>query len=42
MTNFKMLAKTFFELEETLADELRKLNAQDVKIGIKSVSFYYK
>lgn len=40
MTNFKMLAKTFFGLEEILADELRKLGAQDVKTGTRSVSFY--
>jgi putative N6-adenine-specific DNA methylase len=42
MTNFKMLAKIFFELEEILADELRKLGAQDVKTGIRSLSFYYE
>lgn len=40
MTNFKMLAKTFFGLEEILADELRKLGAQDVKTGTRSVTFY--
>lgn len=40
MTNYKMLAKTFFGLEEILADELRKLGAQDVKTGTRSVTFY--
>ena len=29
--NFYMLAKTMFGLEEILAEELRKMGAQDVK-----------
>ena len=37
--NFKMVATTIAGLEEVLADELRKLGAQDVKEGIRSVYF---
>jgi len=37
--NFKMIAKTFFGLEEVLANELRNLGAQDVKTGVRMVSF---
>jgi len=37
--NFKMLAKTLFGFEELLEDELRKLGAQDIKVGTRSVSF---
>ncbi len=37
--NFKMVATTISGLEEVLADELRKLGAQDVKEGIRSVYF---
>ena len=38
--NFKMTATTMFGLEEVLATELRNLGAQDVEIGVRSVSFY--
>jgi len=37
--NFKMVAKTLFGFEELLANELRQLGAQDVKIGVRNVSF---
>ena len=37
--NFYMLAKTMFGLEEVLAEELRKLGAQDVKMMNRAVSF---
>ena len=37
--NFYMLAKTMYGLEETLADELRDLGAQNVKIQNRAVSF---
>jgi putative N6-adenine-specific DNA methylase len=37
--NYKMLAKTLFGFEELLAKELNDLGAQEVKIGIRSVSF---
>jgi 23S rRNA (guanine2445-N2)-methyltransferase len=37
--NFKMVAKTLFGFEELLANELRNLGAQDVKIGVRNVSF---
>ena len=37
--SFYMLAKTMFGLEETLADELRKLGAQSVKPMNRAVSF---
>jgi len=37
--NFYMLAKTIFGLEEILAEELRKLGAQDVKPMNRAVSF---
>jgi len=37
--NFKMIAKTFFGFEEILADELRKLGAQNVEQGVRMVSF---
>ncbi len=37
--NFKMVAKTLFGFEELLANELRQLGAQDVKVGIRNVSF---
>lgn len=40
MTNFKMLAKTFFGMEDILANELIKLGAQNVKTGTRSVEFY--
>lgn len=34
-----MVAKTLFGFEELLAKELRNLGAQDVKIGVRNVSF---
>jgi len=37
--NFTMLAKTLFGFEELLAKELTQLGAQDVKQGVRSVSF---
>ncbi|MEC7863705.1 MAG: class I SAM-dependent RNA methyltransferase [Bacteroidota bacterium] len=37
--NFYMLAKTMFGLEEILAEELRKLGAQNVKTMNRAVSF---
>ncbi len=37
--NFKMVATTMFGLEEVLATELRNLGAQDVKVGVRNVSF---
>lgn len=40
MENFKMIAKTFFGLEEVLAKELTQLGAQRVELGTRMVSFY--
>ncbi|WP_066217916.1 THUMP domain-containing class I SAM-dependent RNA methyltransferase [Formosa haliotis] len=37
--NFKMVAKTLFGFEELLANELTKLGALQVKIGVRNVSF---
>ena len=37
--NFKMVAKTLFGFEELLAKELLQLGAQDIKQGIRNVSF---
>jgi len=37
--NFNMVAKTLFGFEELLANELKQLGAQDVKIGVRNVSF---
>lgn len=37
--NFKMVAKTLFGFEELLAEELKKLGASDIKIGVRNVSF---
>jgi putative N6-adenine-specific DNA methylase len=37
--NFNMVAKTLFGFEELLAKELTQLGAQEVTIGIRSVSF---
>lgn len=37
--NFKMVAKTLFGFEELLAKELKDLGAQNVKTGVRSVSF---
>ncbi|MEZ4796334.1 MAG: THUMP domain-containing protein [Flavobacteriaceae bacterium] len=39
MENFNMVAKTLFGFEELLAKELTQLGAQEVKIGVRSVSF---
>lgn len=38
-TNFKMVAKTLFGFEDLLEKELLQLGAQDVKKGIRNVSF---
>ena len=38
--NFKMVATTMFGLEEVLANELTALGAQEVKIGVRNVSFF--
>ena len=38
-SNFKMVAKTLFGLEDILAQELRQLGASDVEKGVRSVSF---
>ena len=41
MTNdFKMTAKTFFGFETILSDELLKLGAKKIEIGVRNVSFY--
>jgi len=37
--NFKMLAKTLFGFENLLANELRKLGASSIEIGVRNVSF---
>ncbi len=37
--NFKMLAKSLFGFESILAKELRKLGAQDVREGVRNVTF---
>jgi len=37
--DFEMVATTMFGLEEVLATELKNLGAQDVVVGIRSVSF---
>ena len=37
--NFYMLAKTMFGLEEVLAEELKLLGAQNIKIMNRAVSF---
>ncbi|OMP30839.1 class I SAM-dependent RNA methyltransferase [Mangrovimonas sp. DI 80] len=37
--NFKMVAKTLFGFEELLANELTQLGAQEVKPGVRNVSF---
>ncbi|MBT4869124.1 MAG: class I SAM-dependent RNA methyltransferase, partial [Polaribacter sp.] len=37
--DFKMTATTLFGLEGVLADELKKLGAQEVKEAVRSVSF---
>ena len=37
--NFEMVAKTLFGFEDLLANELLKLGAQDIKKGVRSVSF---
>lgn len=38
--NFKMLAKTFFGFEETLAKELRDLGGQHIQTGNRNVTFH--
>ncbi|MGV6846556.1 MAG: THUMP domain-containing class I SAM-dependent RNA methyltransferase [Lutibacter sp.] len=38
--NYKMVATTLFGLEEVLAQELKNLGAQNVKIGVRNVSFF--
>jgi len=38
-TNFKMVAKTLFGFEELLEKELLQLGAQDIKKGVRNVSF---
>ena len=38
--DFKMIAKTFFGFENILADELLKLGAKKILIGVRNVSFY--
>lgn len=37
--NFEMVAKTLYGFEDLLEDELKKLGAQQVKKGVRSVSF---
>src|SRR5690606_24657687 len=37
--NFNMVAKTLFGFEDLLAKELTQLGAQDVKTGVRNVSF---
>ena len=37
--NFKMLAKTFYGMEELLAEELKNLGAQDIEKGNRIVYF---
>jgi putative N6-adenine-specific DNA methylase len=37
--NYNLVAKTFFGLEELLADEIREIGAKDVEIGRRMVSF---
>lgn len=39
MENFKMAAKTFSGLEQTLAQELKNLGAGNIKPGVRSVEF---
>ncbi len=38
-SNFKMLAKTLFGFEELLVEELNQMGAQEVKAGIRNVTF---
>ena len=38
--DFKMIAKTFFGFEGILADELLKVGAKKIEIGVRNVSFY--
>ena len=38
--NFQMVAKTFYGLEEVLAEELRNLGAMRVETARRAVSFY--
>ena len=36
---FKMIAKTMVNLEEVLADELREMGAENIKVGARAVEF---
>tara|TARA_B100000767_G_scaffold274163_1_gene306316 strand:- start:3037 stop:4200 length:1164 start_codon:yes stop_codon:yes gene_type:complete len=38
--DFKMIAKTFFGFETILSNELLKLGAKTIEIGVRNVSFY--
>lgn len=38
--NFQMVAKTFYGLEDVLAEELRNLGAMRVETARRAVSFY--
>jgi putative N6-adenine-specific DNA methylase len=38
--DFKMIAKTFFGFENILSDELLKLGAKKITIGVRNVSFF--
>ena len=38
--DFKIVAKTFFGFEPLLADELLKLGAKKIEIGVRNVSFF--
>ena len=38
--NFKMLAKTFYGMEELLAEELKNLGAKDIEKGNRIVHFF--
>ena len=40
MDNFEMVAKTLFGFEELLEKELLQLGAQNIKLGIRNVSFF--
>ena len=38
--DFKMVAKTFFGLEEVLSNELLSLGAKKIEKGVRNVSFF--
>ena len=40
MDNFKIVAKTFYGMEDVLAKELLELGAQKIKVGNRIVTFY--